>query len=238
MEQIIRSKKSKIKSAVTIIIYLVVIPALLLLGYKLILDEKYNILSVMIAILACVPIFIGFEKGNTSARELIIIAVMTGISVVGRLIFAPIPGFKPVTAIVIITAIAFKGQAGFITGAMSALISNMFFGQGPWTPFQMFVWGFIGLIAGLLSKPLEKNVLLLILIGILGGVMFSLMMDIFTMLSIDNAFSLSRYLSLLLPSLPFMAIYAVSNVIFLLVLTKPLLKKLERLKTKYDVFNR
>lgn len=164
---------------------------------------------------------------------------MTAISVVGRLIFAPIPGFKPVTAVVIITGIAYGMQAGFLTGALSAIVSNIFYGQGPWTPFQMFVWGFLGLLAGLVFTSGKKpNAVALIVVGVIGGVLFSAMMDIWSVLNLDGAWNWTRYLALLVSGLPFMAIYAVSNVVFLLLLTKPFLQKLNRVKNKYGLFAR
>ncbi|MDD7092921.1 MAG: ECF transporter S component [Eubacteriales bacterium] len=225
------------RTVISFAVYLVLIPMVIIAGVKLFADRKYNIISVIIAFLACVPFFIGFEKGKTGARELVVIAVMTAISVLGRLIFAPIPGFKPVTAVVIITGIAYGMQAGFLTGALSAIVSNIFYGQGPWTPFQMFVWGFLGLLAGLIFKRGQKpNVVVLIAVGVLGGVLFSVMMDIWSVLSMDGTWNLSRYLALLVSSLPFMAVYAVSNVVFLLLLTKPFLQKLNRVKDKYGLF--
>lgn len=233
-----RLPKFNIKYLISIIIYVFLIPLVIFVGVKLFKDRKYNIISMIIAFLSCVPFFIGFEKGRTGARELVVIAVMIAISVVGRLIFAPIPGFKPVTAIVIITAIAFGPQAGFLTGSMSAIVSNIFYGQGPWTPFQMFVWGLIGLIAGLIfARDKKPNVILLVVIGILGGVMFSLLMDIWTTMSLDGGFNITRYLFYITSSLPFMAVYAISNVAFLLILTKPILEKLNRVKIKYGIFN-
>lgn len=229
----------RVKLFLSLTVYLIAIPIVIFIGVKLFNDRKYNIISMVTAFLACVPFFIGFERGKTGARELVVIAVMTAISVVGRLIFAPLPGFKPVTAIVIITGIAFGPQAGFLTGSMSAIVSNIFYGQGPWTPFQMFVWGLIGLIAGLIfSRNKKPNIILLIIIGILGGVMYSLLMDIWTTLSIDGGFNITRYLFYIISSLPFMAIYAVSNVIFLVVLTNPILSKLNRVKSKYGIFKR
>ena len=226
------------RTIVTLAIYLIVIPAVIIIGVKLFADRKYNIISIVIAFLACVPFFIGFEKGKAGARELVVIATLTAISVLGRLIFAPIPGFKPVTAIVIITGIAYGMQAGFMTGALTAVVSNIFYGQGPWTPFQMFVWGFIGLLAGLISlRGRRPHWLLLMLIGVIGGVLFSMLMDIWTVLNMDGTWNWSRYAAALVSSLSFMAIYAVSNVIFLLVLTRPFLEKLNRLKTKYGIFN-
>lgn len=134
-------------------------------------------------------------------------------------------------------AIAYGMQAGFVTGALSAIVSNIFFGQGPWTPFQMFVWGFLGSLAGLIFKRGQKpNIVFLILIGILGGAAFSVMMDVWSVLNIDGTWNWSRYFALFVSSLPFMAIYAVSNVVFLLLLTKPFLQKLNRVKDKYGLF--
>lgn len=231
------SNKRRKKTIISILVYLVLIPLVIFVGMELFDDRKYNIISMIIAVLACVPFFIGFEKGKSGSRELVVIAVMIALSVVGRLIFAPIPGFKPITAIVVITAIAFGSQAGFLTGAMSAIISNIFYGQGPWTPFQMFVWGMIGLIVGLIFKRDKKpNYLLLLLVGIVSGIMFSLLMDIWTTMSFDGEFLLNRYLFYVVSSVPFMAVYAVSNVVFLLLLTKPILVKLNRIKVKYGIF--
>ncbi|MCM1042713.1 MAG: ECF transporter S component [Corallococcus sp.] len=225
------------RTVTTFVIYLIVIPAVIFVGVKLFEDRKYNIISIIIAFLACVPFFIGFERGKAGARELVVIAVLTAMSVVGRLFFAPIPGFKPVTAIVIITGINCGMQAGFITGALSAIVSNIFFGQGPWTPFQMFVWGFIGLLAGLIGLRGKKpHWWTLVVIGVVGGVLFSMLMDIWTVLNIDGTWNWSRYFAALSSSLPFMAVYAVSNVVFLLLLTNPFWEKLNRIKTKYGIF--
>ena len=231
------AKKVSLKTIIDILIYVVGIPLIIALGVILFKDRKYNIISMAVAVVCCIPFFIGFEKGKRSARELTVIAVMSAISVLGRIIFTPLPGFKPVTAVVIITGIAFGPQAGFITGSMSAIVSNIFFGQGPWTPFQMFIWGFIGLLSGLLFYNKKvPNFLLLIFIGIFGGVLYSLMMDIWSTLAMDGAFLWSRYWTIFLSSLPVMAIYAASNVVFLLLLTKPLLEKLNRVKIKYGIF--
>ena len=86
--------------------------------------------------------------------ELTPIALMAALCVVGRAAFAliPLPNFKPVSAIIIITAAAFGPEAGYLTGALAGFVSNFLFGQGPWTPWQMFCWGCIGFVAGLLVK--------------------------------------------------------------------------------------
>ena len=185
------------------------------------------------ALLACVPFFLRFEKGEANAKRMILIACMTALSVLGRIIFAPIPAFKPVTAMVVITAMYFGCEAGFLTGALSAVISNFYFGQGPWTPFQMFSWGIVGLIAGLVAEHLKKSRLLLSGYGILSGVLYSFLMDIWTVLWEDGYFNFSRYLAALVSAIPFTAVYAVSNVVFLLLFARPIGKILDRIKTKY-----
>lgn len=79
---------------------------------------------------------------------------MAAIAVVGRTVFEiiPLPNFKPCSAIIIITAVAFGPEAGFLTGALTAFVSNFIFGQGPWTPWQMFTWGLVGFLAGILQN--------------------------------------------------------------------------------------
>ncbi len=214
---------------------LLVIPAILLTGALLFRDKQYAWMSLGIAVAACIPFFLTFEKGKAGTRQMIAVAVMIAIAVVGRLIFAPLPGFKPVTAIVVIAALYLGGEAGFVTGALAALVSNFFFGQGPWTPFQMFTWGLIGLAAGLLAAPLKKHLVLLLIYGAAAGVVFSLLMDVWTTLWYDGAFNLTRYLAAVVTAGPFTLEYGISNVIFLLVLAKPVGGKLERIKTKYGL---
>lgn len=205
---------------------------LLAAGVFLLRGRQYHLLSLIGVVLACLPFLLRFEQKRPKARELVVIAAMSAISVSGRVLFAFVPGFKPVTALTIITGSALGPEAGFLSGALTAFVSNLFFGQGPWTPFQMLIWGLIGFLSGLLPQLLEKRWFLL-LYGVLSGLLFSLGMDVWTVLAIDNSFSWSRYSAVLLTSLPFAAIYAASNVVFLLLLYRPIKRKLDRLKEKY-----
>ena len=232
-------QKQKIKKIVSWVILLILIPLLILFGVWLFEDRKYNLISMLIALLSCVPLFIRFERGKSGARELIVIAVMTAFSVIGRLVFTPIPAFKPVTAITIIAGIALGAESGFMVGSLTAIVSNMFFGQGPWTPFQMFVWGILGFVCGaLFYKKQTTNRWILAVVGLVGGVAYSLLMDVWTTVSMEGTFNFVRYLSYVGTSLPFMAMYAVSNVVFLFILAKPFLEKLNRIKTKYGIFEK
>jgi energy-coupling factor transport system substrate-specific component len=114
-----------------------------------------DILLGLVFLAACsIPFVLVFDRKKPKPRDMIPMAVMAAIGVVGRTVFAviPLPNFKPVSAIVIITGVAFGPEAGFMTGALTGFVSNFIFGQGPWTPWQMFSWGLIGFIAGLLQN--------------------------------------------------------------------------------------
>lgn len=216
-------------------ISLLVIPLVVIFGFVLFDDRKYAFISLAIALLACVPFFLTFEKKESSTKKMIVIAVMIAISVSGRFLFAPIPFFKPVTAIVVITALYMGAEAGFLTGALTAVISNLYFGQGPWTPFQMVVWGLIGFFAGLMAKQLLESRLWLSLYGVFAGIIFSLVMDVWTVLWWDGSFNKARYIAALISAAPITVVYAVSNVIFLLALARPMGEKLGRIKLKYGL---
>jgi len=225
---------SPLRKAVSYLVFLLLIPACVLLGVFVFRDRAYLWISLAIVALACVPFFLSFERKGHDTRRLILLAVMVALSVLGRFVFAAIPHFKPVTAIVVITGIWLGAESGFLCGSLSAVLSNILFGQGPWTPFQMFAWGIIGWIAGLLSPWLKKSRLFLALYGVLSGVLYSFLMDIWTVLWWGE-FSFSRYLAALASALPVTAVYAVSNVIFLLILSRPIGEKLERIIFKYGL---
>ena len=214
---------------------LIVIPLLVGVGSFVFYDRRYMLVSAAIAVVSCLLFFFAFEGREGCTKRLVILSAMTALSVVGRFIFAPIPFFKPVTAIVVICGIHLGCEAGFLCGSLSAFLSNFLFMQGPWTPFQMFIWGMIGFAAGLLSKSLQKSRAFLILFGVLSGVVYSAFMDIWTTVWFDGTFITSRYLAALAAALPVTAIYAVSNVAFLLVLSRPVGEKLERIRKKYGL---
>ena len=224
-------KNAKLRVALKILIPLVVIPAVVVVGAFVFDAKRQLFISLCVAVLSIILFVAGFEKKEIGTRRMVIVSVMIALSVVGRFI----PFFKPVTALTVITAVYLGGEAGFMTGAFSALISNLYFGQGPWTPFQMLGWGLVGLAAGALARPLKKSKVFLLIFGVLSGVAFSAIMDVWTVMWYNDGFDVSLYLSAMLTALPHTALYAVSNVIFLLFLAKPFGEKLERIKIKYGV---
>jgi len=225
----------KKKRIFTYIFLLLAIPLAVLAGALLFRGKMYIFLSVCVALLSCVPFFASFEKGRTRTKKLVVLATMVTLSIIGRFAFAFLPHFKPVTAIVVITGIYLGAENGFLCGALSALLSNFIFGQGPWTPFQMLAWGLIGLFAALLSRVLKKSRTALCIYGAFSGVFYSLLLDVFATLWQDGVFNPERYLALMLTALPVTAVYAASNLIFLLLLAKPIGEKLDRIKVKYGL---
>lgn len=194
----------------------------------------FKIFILLSVILCCVPFLVVFESKKTTTRYVVLVAILTAFSVAGRFLFAPIPFFKPVSAIVIITGISLGSNAGFVVGAMSAVVSNFYFGQGLWTPFQMLAWGLIGFIAGLLAKYLNGKVALSIF-GVFSGAFYSVIMDMWSTIFLDGNINLNRLSAFLVTSLPVTACYMISNVVFLILIGKPLIETLERVTKKYGI---
>jgi energy-coupling factor transport system substrate-specific component len=96
------------------------------------------------------------ESGAQGARELAVIATIGGAAAAGRVLFAAIPGVQPVTVIVVAAGAALGARAGFASGMLAALASNVFLGQGMWTPWQMLGWGVCGVV-GAIAAPLVRG---------------------------------------------------------------------------------
>lgn len=212
-----------------------IVPMVVISGAVLFSHRSYAWVSLCAALLICVPFFWRFERRRVPAAELVLVAVLVALAVVARYLFAALPSVKPVAAIVIIAGMTLGGEDGFMVGAMTALLSNFYFGQGMWTPFQMLAWGVVGLLAGLLAKPLQQNRVLLAVYGAFAGVLFSAIMDVWTVLFVGQGFEIARYGAAMLSSAQVTLTYVVSNVVFVVPLSYPLGRVLERVKRKYGL---
>lgn len=226
---VIRSKR--IRNVLRIALPFIAMPALVLVGAMVFSERQHLIVSLGMACMALLFFLTGFEKRKTGGRRMVIVSVMTALCIVGRFI----PLFKPITALTVITAMYLGGEAGFLTGALAAALSNFYFGQGPWTAFQMLAWGFIGLIAGWMANPLKKHRWLLLAYGVLAGVAYSLIMDVWNVLWYGGGFDWTLYAASVATALPHTILYAVSNFVFLFFLARPFGEKMERVKVKYGV---
>ena len=217
---------------------LLLIPLTLFVGVHYLNGAKYYFIALLILLECMAPFFLIFEGRKPQARELVIIAVLCAIGVAGRAAFFMLPYFKPVLAVVIISGVAFGGETGFLVGAVTMLVSNIMFSQGPWTPWQMFAAGIIGFIAGVLFRKglLRRTRAALAIFGALvtvvlyGGIMnpAAALMYLHT---IDWKILLTYYMT----GVPVDLVHAAATAFFLWFAAEPMLEKLDRVKTKYGL---
>lgn len=186
------------------------------------------------------PFFLVFEGRKPRTRELVIIAVLCAFAIVGRMAFYMLPQFKPVIALVIISGVAFGGESGFLVGAVTMLVSNIMFQQGPWTPWQMFAVGIIGFLAGVLFKKglLSRNRIPLCVFGFIATVViYGTLMNFSSAVIFHAEMNFETIASYLALGFPFDIVHALSTTAFLYFGAEPILEKLDRVKTKYGLIN-
>ena len=236
--QQIEKKKNKKNFWISLIVIAVLIPTTGGISWY-IGDRKYYIASVLIMIYSMIPFFASFESRRPQAREMVTLAVMCAIAVASRTAFIWAPNFKPIGGIVMITAMAFGPQAGFMTGSLSLIVSDMIFGQGPWTPWQMFSYGMLGFITGVMAKKgwlSEKNALKAAVTGfILMVIMVGPILDTATVFTMAQMLNAESVLSIYLAGLPVNISQGIAVFLCVFLLTKPIMNKLNRIKIKYGM---
>ena len=238
------SRVRKMNSKATIInmcIVLILIPFTIWLGYDKLQDRKYLFISLLVLIESMVPFFISFESRKPRVRDIVMLSVMCAIAVAGRAAFFMLPNFSPVIAIVIIAGVGFGGEAGFITGAITMLVSNVIFGQGPWTPWQMFSLGLIGFLSGLIYAHKGVRLKLLTKVGlcIFGAlaciIIYGGIMNPASVIMWQKNINLQMLLASYITGFPFDVVEAVATIIFLWLAATPFLEKLDRVRMKYGI---
>ena len=231
-------KKSTLFALVVIFL---LIPGTLFLGTRMT-GRAYYLTSTLMIIETMLPFFFAFETRKPQARELVTIAVMCALAVASRVVIQ-IPGFKPILGVIMISGIALGREAGFLTGAISAFASNFFFGQGPWTPWQMMAYGIAGFLAGLLfhrKRPFaHKPGLSAVILAVYG--FFSIMLVVGPLMDLGSVFTMGSTVSWKFAIAVFSAglvpnlILACATAATMLLLSRPLLFKLDRLIRKYGM---
>ena len=241
-KELIQNEKSKRKiskrTKIATLLILFLIPITIFIGIYYLGDKKYYFISLLIILETMIPFAFAFENRKPKARELVIISSLCAIGVVGRTAFFMLPQFKPVAAIVIISGVAFGGETGFLVGAITAFVSNFFFGQGPWTPWQMFSFGIIGFLAGIMFQKgiLRKTKTDMCLFGFVATfVIYGGIMNPASVIMWQSNININMVLSSYVMGMPFDFIHAVSTVFFLFFAAEPMLEKLERIKIKYGL---
>ncbi len=233
--------KLSLRTKVSMVLCLLAIPLTIWAGVKIGGGRRYMVTSLLIILETMLPFFLAFEGRKPRARELVILAVLSALAIGGRAVFFALPSFKPVAALVILTGVAFGGEAGFMVGAMTMFCSNLLFGQGAWTPWQMMAMGVLGLLAGVLSRRglLGRDRLSLSVFGALSVfVIYGGIMNPTSVILFQPEPSLRMILTVCIAGLPADAVHAASTVLFLWFLTEPMLRKLDRVKVKYGLMER
>lgn len=196
------------------------------------------------------------RRRGVRTRELVLAAVLCALTVAGRVAFFMLPQFKPMAAMIIIAAVCYGREMGFLVGTVSALVSNFFFGQGPWTPWQMLAFGLIGYAAGLCfarktdkagktqKKSQQRYVQPYVVISRqrlcifgFGAVMliYGGIINPASLLMYAQEITWSSVLAVYVSGLPFDLIHAGATVVFLWLLAEPMQEKLLRIRKKYGV---
>lgn len=196
--------------------------------------EQAALLTMMAALAAVGVFFAGFEASRPALRQIMPAVVLGALAAAGRILFAPVPDFKPVSAICILAGAVFGRRSGFLVGALAALVSNFFFGQGPWTPWQMYAWGLVGYLAGVLADRgwLDKTPVLCVY-GLLSGLLYGALLNGWYVVGFVHPLTWSAVLFAFGMALPFDALHGAATVTFLLALYAPWRRKLERIKRKH-----
>ena len=165
-------------------------------------------LAGLVALLAGLALY---ERGRSGSREIGLVAVLIAAASAGRVLFVAVPGAQPVTAIAIIAGVALGPRAGIAVGAGSALVSNAFLGQGPWTPWQMLLWGLAGLAGGLLAPALRRSRGALVALGVAISLIFGALMDVWQLATFGPALTLTAFAAVHVRAIPFDLAHAVAT---------------------------
>lgn len=239
------TKKTNWRFWLSLAIMVLLVPLAVVLFTRL--NQSYYLSGLTIIVLTIAAFFLHFESRKPQARELVLLAVLCALAVASRAAFGAIPHFKPMLAIVMLTGIAFGPEAGFLCGAISGFASNFIFGQGPWTPWQMFAYGIGGMLAGLfamwgiLKKAPRawknggwKDILGLTVFGFL-----CILLVVGPLLDTSTFFmagyNTSSPMAIYLAGVPVNCVHGTAVALTMLLFGKPLLDRLQRIQIKYGM---
>ena len=188
--------------------------------------------SFALLVIALAAGFAWYERSRPPAKVVALVATLAALAVLGRLAFAPLPNIKPTTDIVLLSGYVLGGAPGFAVGTIAALASNVFFGQGPFTPFQMAGWGAIGLLGALLPRGMGRWTLALVCGA--AGLAYGAWMD-FHLWLLYTGHSAGEYGVLAARGLPFNIAHAAGNIAFCLAFGPALVTALERFRRRFDI---
>ena len=233
-----RSRIATCISYIVEVVCLIGVAASLLLCAVFDIDQS-ALLTLVVALAALAVFFVSFERSRPALRQIMPTVVLGALAAAGRILFVPFPDFKPVSAICIIAGAVFGRKSGFLVGAIAALASNFFFGQGAWTPWQMYSWGLIGYLAGCLERAgVFNRTPALLACGFLSAMLYGLILNGWFVIGFVHPITWESVLAAYAAGFPLDCVHGIATVVFLAVLYAPWRKKLQRIKRKYDLLIR
>lgn len=222
------------KRGTFLLLALILLFVVLCLSFILFPYQHYFIISVVIIGLFLLLFFKRFERKKVKTREIVILAMLAALAAIARVPFAGIPSVQPTSFVIITAGLVFGAESGFLVGAVAAIVSNIFLGQGPWTPWQMFSWGTMGLSAGLLRSLLSK-VWVQCIFGFAWGFLFGWIMNLWIIVSNIENISWEFVIGIYASSFTHDLSHAISNVVFITIFSARWVKILDRFKRKYGL---
>jgi hypothetical protein len=179
--------------------------------------------------------FAWYERSRPPSQVVALVAALAALAIAGRIAFAAFPNVKPTTDIVIFAGYALGGAPGFAVGALAALVSNFWFGQGPWTPWQMAGWGFCGILGAALALG-GRNAGRLSLAATCGfaGIAYGALLNFSLMATYGGDLSLERFGVLQARAIPFDLAHVAGNVVFALIAGPAMVRMLSRFRERFE----
>jgi energy-coupling factor transport system substrate-specific component len=228
----------RIKASLVMIVASVAMAAVLVymaIFMSTLLSEYAAFLSFILVLLIIGVIFAEFEESNITSKEVALIGILAAITAASRIPFAALPNIKPCTFLIIVTGLVFGALAGAMVGSLTALLSNFFFGQGPWTAWEMLGWAMVGMVAGYVGRKYPNfGVKEIVLLGIVLGMAYNLLLDFSSWITFYRA-EPSLFLPTFIAGIPFGILHIIGNVIFAIILAVPVLALFRRFQRRFHV---
>jgi len=237
-KKILKPKKKSdlsVAAIVGIIFSLLAVPLTIIAGMTILKDERYYFISTLVILESLIPFFIAFEGKKAHARELVTIAALCALAVGGRIAFASVAQVKPMLAIIIIAGACMGSQTGFMVGIVSAFVSNFYFGQGAWTPWQMFAFAICGFLAGMIFSRKKISRTAICIYGFLASmILYSGLVNFSSIMLMGMPLTLESAVTIYSMGLPFDLTHAISTAVFLWLMAKPMSQTINRINKKWQ----
>ena len=204
--------------------------------------EQTALLLLAVVVLVLAMFFAGYEASRPGLRQIMPTLVLAALAAAGRILFGPIPDFKPVSAIAIIAGATLGRRNGFMVGALAALTSNFFFGQGMWTPWQMYGWGLVGYVGGALAHArafdrADGGVCTpeLLSSGVVLALFHRAVVNTPNLIGFVQPLTWAGAIARLASAVPFDVMHGLSTCVFLAALYRPWCRRIRRVVRKYDL---